>query len=44
MMCPECGRRDLLLRIVALDHYACCQCGYYNGPIPVKPGWDVAFA
>jgi hypothetical protein len=47
MICPECRRSSLVLRIVALDHYACCpaaECGYYSGPIPTALGWDVAFA
>lgn len=46
MRCPECSRAELALRIVGLDRYAWCPsgCGYYNGPIPLLPAWDVAFA
>jgi hypothetical protein len=49
VICPECRTQSLILRIVALDHYACCPepaCGYYNGPIPtdLDAGSGVAFA
>lgn len=46
MLCPKCRARNLVLRIVGLDHYEECPevvCGYRRGPLHAGMG-DIAFA